>query len=177
MSSTNGHDLKTAIERNVKALTLRPSTGQGTATTRVVMRPNATACDIEDGGHRLVADISRGEGGSGEAPDPGILVRAGLGACLAIGYQMWAARLDVPLDSIEVIVEADYDGRGMYAVDDSVAPGWAGLRYTTHISSSAPVELVQELLDKADAHSPVLDDLRRAIDVIGAHRIAARAES
>ena len=177
MSSANARDLRATIERNVKALTLRPSMGQGTATTRVVVRPGATACDIEDGDHRLVVDIDRGEGGDGAGPDPGVLVRAGLGACLAIGYEMWAARLDVPLDSIEVIIEADYDARGMYAVDDAVSPGWTGLRYTTHVSSSAPAERVRELLEKADAHSPVLDDLRTAINVVGEHRIAAKAEN
>ena len=53
MSDANGRDLKATIERNVKALTLRASVGQGTATTRVVVRPGATACDIEDGEHRI----------------------------------------------------------------------------------------------------------------------------
>ena len=96
---------------------------------------------------------------------------------MAIGYEMWAKRLDIQLDSIEVIVEADYDARGMYGVDDDVSPGWTGLRYSVNVESSAPAERVQELLDKADAHSPVLDDLRRAMNVIGEHRIAARAES
>jgi uncharacterized OsmC-like protein len=177
MSSPNGRDLKTAIERNVKAITKRPSVGQGTATTRVVVRPGATTCDIRDGEHRIVADIDRGEGGDGVGPDPGVLVRAGLGACLAIGYEMWAARLGIPLDSIEVVVEADYDARGMYGVDDAVSPGWTRLRYTAHVESSAPAERVQELLDTADARSPVLDDLRRAINVVGEHRIAAKAKS
>jgi uncharacterized OsmC-like protein len=177
MSSANARDLKATIARNVKALTLRASVGQGTATTRVVVRPGATACEIEDGEHRLVADIDRGSGGDGIGPDPGVLVRGGLGACLAIGYEMWAKRFGITLDSIEVIVEADYDARGMYGVDDAVSPGWTGLRYSVNVESSAPSDRVQEMLDKADAHSPILDDLRRAMHVVGAHRIAAKAES
>jgi uncharacterized OsmC-like protein len=177
MSAARGRDLKTAIERNVKAIQLRPSVGQGTATTRVVVRSGATTCDIEDGDYKLVADVDRGEGGDGAGPDPGVLVRSGPGACLAIGYTMWSARLDVPLDSIEVIVEADYDARGMYGVDDGVSPGWSAIRYTTHVESSAPAERVRELLEIADAHSPILDDLRRAGTISGEHRIAATAGS
>jgi len=165
-------DIKTIQERNIKALKLRPSVGQGTATTTVRVRSGVT-CDIEDGGWKLVADEMPGDGGAGLGPDPGVLVRAGLGSCLAMGYVQWAALLDIPLDSVEVTVEADYDARGMYGVDDSVAPGWPAVRYTASISSPAPEERVRELVETADRRSPILDDLRRALPVSGEYRIAA----
>ena len=78
-------DIKTIQERNIKALKLRPSIGQGTATTTVRVRSGVT-CDIEDGGWKLVADEMPGDGGAGLGPDPGVLGRAGLGSCLAMGY-------------------------------------------------------------------------------------------
>ena len=170
---TGAEDLKTIQERNIKALKLRPSIGQGTATTAVRVRSGVT-CDIEDGSWKLVADEMPGDGGAGLGPDPGVLVRAGLGSCLAMGYVQWAALLDVPLDSVAVTVEADYDARGMFGVDDSVAPGWGAVRYTAVISSPAPEERVRELVETADRHSPVLDDLRRAVPVSGELRIAER---
>jgi len=165
-------NLKTVLERNIKALKRRPSIGQGTATTTVRVRSGVT-CDIEDGGWKLVADESTGDGGAGLGPDPGVLVRAGLGSCLAMGYVQWAALLDIPLDSVEVTVEADYDAVGMFGVDDSVPPGWPAVRYTVAISSPAPEERVRELVEYADRVSPILDDLRRAVPVSGEHRIAA----
>jgi uncharacterized OsmC-like protein len=165
-------DLKSIQERTVKALELRPSIGQGTATTTVRVRGGVT-CDIEDGRWKLVADEMPGDGGAGLGPDPGVLVRAGLGSCLAMGYALWAARLDIPLESVEVTVEADYDARGMYGVDDSVPAGWGAVRYTTTISSPALPERVRELVETADRHSPILDDLRRAVPVSGDLRIAA----
>jgi len=165
-------NLKTVLERNIKALKRRPSIGQGTATTTVRVRSGVT-CDIEDGGWKLVADESTGDGGAGLGPDPGVLVRAGLASCLAMGYVQWAALLDIPLDSVEVTVEADYDAVGMFGVDDSVAPGWPAVCYTASISSPAPEERVRELVEMADRHSPILDDLRRAVPVSGEHRIAA----
>ena len=166
----DANDLKTIQERNVKALKLRPSIGQGTATTAVRVRGGLT-CEIEDGRWRLVADEMPGDGGAGEGPDPGVLVRAGLGSCLAMGYVQWAARLEIPLDSVEVVVEADYDARGMFGVDESVPAGWTAVRYTTTISSPAPPERVRELVETADRHSPVLDDVRRALPVKGELRI------
>jgi len=45
-------DIKSAIERNQKALRLRPSIGMGTATTKVRIR-SGVACDIEDGAWKL----------------------------------------------------------------------------------------------------------------------------
>jgi len=169
-------DLKSIMERNKKALKLRPNIGQGTATTTVRIRDGLTA-DIEDGQWKLVADEGTSDGGNGLGPDPGVFTRAGLGSCLAIGYVMWAAVFDVPLDSVEVTVEADYDARGAYGVEDSLAPGWAAVRYTAEISSPAPEEKVRELIEYADSHSSVLDIIRRAIPVSGETKITAAAKA
>ena len=97
---------KAALERNMKALQLRPSVGRGTAVTKVRIRDGCTA-EIEDGGWKLIADESVKDGGNGEGPDPGVYGRAALGSCLAMGYAQWAAVLGVPIDSIDVEVHAD----------------------------------------------------------------------
>jgi uncharacterized OsmC-like protein len=157
-------DLKTAIERNIKALKLRPSIGRGTATTVVRMR-DGTTCDIEDGGWKLVADEMPGDGGNGLGPDPGVLGRAALGSCIAIGYVMWAAVREIPLDSVEVIVEADYDAAPLFGVNDSSPPGWSAMRYRAVISSPAPEEAVRELVEYADRHSSLLGSFERAVPV------------
>ncbi len=164
-------DLKSAIERNQKALALRPSIGRGTATTTVRVRSGVT-CDIEDGQWKLVADEMPGDGGAGLGPDPGVFTRAGLGSCLAMGYMMWAAVKGIHLDSVEVIVETDYDAVGMFAVDDSVSPGWGAVRYTTKITSPAAAERLRELVTHSDRYSSVLDIIRRAIPVTGTLQIA-----
>lgn len=166
--------LKEAIDRGITNLKENPGLGRGTATTRVTLRSGVT-CDIEDGRWTLVGDEGESDGGAGLGPDPGVFVRAGLGSCLAMGYAMWAAHLDVPIDSVEVTVEADYDASGGYGIDDTVSPGWGAVRYSAEIASSAPPEKVRELVGYADRHSSVLDIIRRAIPVIGTHKIASRA--
>ncbi len=169
-------DLKMAIERNIKALKLRPSVGRGTATTVVRIR-EGTTCDVEDGPWKLVADEMPGDGGNGLGPDPGVLGRAALGACIAMGYVMWAAVREIPLDSVEVIVEADYDGNALFGTDDSIPPGWSAMRYKAVISSPAPEETVRKLVDYADRHSSLLGSFERAVPVSRELQITAPARS
>ena len=59
-------------------------------------------------------------------------------------------------------------------MDDGVSPGWPAVRFTVAISSPAPEARVIELVETADRHSPILDDLRRAVSVRGELRIAER---
>jgi len=49
--------IRTALERNVKAVSLRPSVGQGTAVTRVQWTGGLT-CEVEDGPWKLVVGMS-----------------------------------------------------------------------------------------------------------------------
>jgi uncharacterized OsmC-like protein len=104
-------------------------------------------------------------GGAGAGPSPGVLGRGALGSCLALGYAMWAARLGVVLDSVEVEVQADYDSRGELGVADDVAPGYSQVRYHVTIASRAPEEDVRRVVETADKYSPYRDVFARANDV------------
>ena len=147
----NQAKIRTAFERSTKALTLRPSIGQRTAVTSVRLRGGLT-CEIEEGRWKLTADMAEKFGGSDAGPNPGVLGRAALGSCLAIGYAMWAAKLNVPLSALEVEVQVDYDSRGSHGVGD-VSPGYAEIRYVVTVESSAPEADILRVLDEADAHS------------------------
>src|SRR5215475_4220914 len=103
-------DIKTVLDRNARALELRPAIGQGTAVTRVRLI-DGLACQIEEGAWKLTADMSEKSGGANTGPNPGVLGRASLGSCLAIGYAMWAARRGIQIRSLDVEVQADYDTR------------------------------------------------------------------
>lgn len=166
--------LKEAFERNAKAIRLRPSKGQSTAVTKVRVR-DGTTCEVESGSKRLVVDVGTQQGGNDAGPGPGILERAALGSCLAIGYASWAAHLEIPIGSIEVDVEGDMDARGQFGIAD-IPPGYKALRYSVRIESPAPEEQVQAMVEKADAHSPVLDDFSRAIPVTREVHIVQEAE-
>jgi uncharacterized OsmC-like protein len=104
-------------------------------------------------------------GGTNAGPSPGVLGRGAFGSCLALGYAMYALRLGVPIESLEVDVEADYDSRGELGVSEDVPPGYTQVRYTVTVTSPASEEDVLRVLDTADRHSPYLDVFARAKDV------------
>ncbi len=155
--------LKESFERVKKILTLKPSTGQYTTSTRVRLR-DGTTCEVEHKEWKFVCDIGTEEGGNNAGPGPSIYQRGALGSCLAIGYSKWAAWMEVPIDHIEVEVEADVDARGAYGIDE-VAPGYKGLRYNVIIESSAPEEDIRDVVETADRHSPLLVDFQKPVDL------------
>lgn len=147
-------EIKAVLDRNVKALELRPSIGQGTAVTKVRLG-EGLACHIEEGNWRLTADMSQKSGGTNTGPNPGVLGRASLGSCLAIGYAMWAARRGVSIRSLEVEVQADYDTRADYGLG-GVKAGYRQVRCIVNIDSDAPEADVRRMMDEANAASSFL---------------------
>jgi len=161
---TSPNDIKIALERNEKVVRARPSVGQGTARTKVTLHPGL-ACDVENGPWKFSVGMTEKYGGLNNGPNPGVYGRAALGACLAIGYGMWAARLDIPVRSLSVEVRANYDVRGELAVDDSIRPGYLGMVYAITVDSPASDAEITRWLDTADRYSSWLDDLRNPVPV------------
>lgn len=169
-------DIRTILERKAKAVALRPAVGQNTARTKVRLKPGLE-CELTEGDWQLTVAMSAKSGGTNAGPNPGVLGRGALASCLALGYAMWAARLGVPLDTLEVEVEADFDSRGQLGVDDSVPPGYLEVRYLVTVGSPAPESDVRHVLDTADRYSPYRDVFARAHVVRRDVRILAAALS
>lgn len=161
---TSPHDIKTALERNEKVVRARPSVGQGTAVTKVTLHPGLS-CDVEDGPWKFNVGMTDKYGGMNSGPNPGVYGRAALGSCLAIGYAMWAARLEVPVRALTVEIRAKYDVRGELAVDETVRPGYEAIVYAVTIDTPASDAEVTKMLDQADRHSSWLDDLQNPVPV------------
>ena len=156
--------LREILERNAKAVSLRPSVGQFTGRTKARLRPGLE-CEIEDGVWRLTVGMSEKGGGNNAGPSPGTFGRGALASCLAIGYSTWAARFGVPITALEVVVEADYDVRGELGASDDVLPGYLQVRYTVTVDSPASEADVLRVLDTGDKYSPYRDVFSRANDV------------
>ncbi|HPG10512.1 MAG TPA: OsmC family protein [Chitinophagaceae bacterium] len=154
-------EIKSTIERTKKALALKPVLGQGTGHSKVRIT-KGLHCVVEEGPWKFEADMPKGAGGSNLAPTPGVYGRGALGACLAIGYMMKAAELEVDIQDLEVEVEADFDDGALFGmVDKNVPPGYLEVRYKVNIISNAPQEKIMQVLDEGDKHSPYLDVFSR----------------
>jgi len=165
--------IREALERNARAVELKPSIGQGTAVTKVRLHPGLR-CDVEDGAWKFTVGMSEKYGATNAGPNPGVYGRAAIGSFLAVGYAMWAARLGVPIDGLDVEIQADYDVRGELGVSEKVRPGYLAMRYIVTVESSAPAEDIMRVLDTADRHSSWRDDITNGVPLTREVRIPVR---
>jgi len=156
---TETEKIKLAIERSTKALSLKPSLGQATGISKARIK-NGLTCEVREGRWSLVADMPEVIGGNAHGPTPGVYGRAALGSCLAIGYMMKAATMNIPISMLEVEVQADYDDGALLGTSN-VPPGYLDVRYRVTIESDATNEEILKMLDEADRHSPYLDVFSR----------------
>lgn len=165
--------LREQFERIEALLERAPERGRDTAVTKVRLR-DGLACEIEEGPWKLVADMGRNVGGSESGPTPGVYGRAALGSCMAITYAMWGAKRDIPMDAIEVEIEADFDSGALFATAD-VPAGYSEVRALVRVESDAPEDTIQRLLDEADAHSPYVDVFTRGQKLTRSLRVTRKA--
>jgi uncharacterized OsmC-like protein len=153
--------IKSAFTRVSETLSKRPAFGLGTGVSKATIK-NGLTCEIREANWTLTADMPEQAGGNAAGPTPGVFGRAALGSCLAIGYMMRAAALNIPVAGIEVEVHADYDDGALFGTSVDVPPGYLEIRYVVTIDSEAPEETLIQLLDEADKHSPYLDVFKRS---------------
>jgi uncharacterized OsmC-like protein len=153
--------IKLAFNRVSKTLAQRPAFGLGTGISKASIKDGLT-CEIKEGNWTMIADMPEQAGGNGAGPSPGVYGRAALGSCLAIGYMMRAAAMDIPVAGIEVEVQADYDDGALFGTAPGVPPGYLEIRYLVTVDSDAPEKVIMQMLDEADKHSPYFDVFSRA---------------
>jgi uncharacterized OsmC-like protein len=166
--------LKALFDRKARAMARRPALGRGTAQTRIRL-DDGLACEVEHRDRTLRVDEAVSEGGDGAGPRPDELMRASIGASLAMGYRLWGARLGVPIDAVTVEMTCEYDLRGQLGVADEVTAGWQSVRFDVTISSAAPEAAVQRLVETADRHSPMLANLAPSVRRVHHLRVEAVA--
>lgn len=150
-----------ALGRLHSALAGRPGFGRS-ASTSVSVLGAGLRCETAERSWRIVSDLSAALGGEGAAPSPATLVRAALGACLAMSYRLQAAERGIELTSVRVTVETESELCGMLVGGADAPPGFTAVRYHVDIETPAPRSEIEHLLEVGDQLSPVLDMLTRA---------------
>ena len=115
--------IKTAVARVSNTLIQRPSFGLETKISKTTIK-NRLTCEVREGDWTLTADMPEMVGGNGTGPTPGVFGRAALGTCLAIGYMMRASAMDIPVEGLEVEVQADFDEGALFG---TASPDFAGI--------------------------------------------------
>jgi hypothetical protein len=71
----------------------------------------------------------------------------------------------VPVDAIDIDMEADIDFRGVMGHDKSVRSGFSDIRYTVTIKSPAAEDKVRKCKETIDRKSPVRDTIANPVNV------------
>ncbi len=111
----------------------------------------------EVGGIKLVQDIPKAIGGTGEGPTPTELLLASLAGCLGIVAAIHKDRFGVNIESMEIEVSGLIDIRGFMGED--VKPGFTEVSAVIKIKSDASEEAVRKLIEFVRKHCPIDDTL------------------
>lgn len=137
--------------------------GFGVVTSRsVTTAHDGLRCVTREGEWSIETDLPAALGGTASAPPPGVLVRAALGACMAMSYRLEAARRGVELAAVTVTVESDSNLAGMLSCASGVPPGYIEVRYHVEIDAGVSDDEIFRIVDEADRLSPILDVFVRA---------------
>jgi len=125
-----------------------------TASVRNTVSDHRAAVSTDDVSQAL--SISAKATGRGSGVNGGELLMLALATCFCNDIYREAARLGIPVDSVEVEARADFDRVGIAA---------RNLSYRAQVQSSAPVADIDELLRQTDAVAEVQNTVRAGVEV------------
>jgi hypothetical protein len=102
-----------------------------------------------------------------ENPDlqPTLRVLQALAQCHEQTYRLYAEAFGIPLQGVQVRLQAALDLRGLYAAADRIRAGLTNLQATVEISSPADIYEIERLRVTVERHAPVLDIVRNPTPV------------
>jgi uncharacterized OsmC-like protein len=158
--------IRNAIETASGYLREHPDAATGTDAAATAVREDGLRFRVEGPTGQVTSDMSESVGGGATAPTPGWLLRAALASCDATLVAMEAARDNIELSDLKVIVESESDFRGVLGIDASVNPGPVAVRVRIELTApDATEDQLREIVQRAEAHSPVRDALEREVSM------------
>ena len=115
--------------------------------------------------HEIISDQPFGFNGQNKGPKPSELILAALAACQETTYRIFAEDMGIDIGEISVKLKGTQDLRGFMAIDDETPAGFTNIVGQVFIQSDATDEELELLRQRVDQHCPVLDDLRRPVEV------------
>ena len=117
--------------------------------------------------HQILSDSPYDFAGFNLGPSSPELQLGVLGTCVTHIFEIQAALLQVPLDSIEVDVRGTIDPRGGHPGHEAT-PIWPhNIQYEVQVASSASDAQLNELFAAVEKNCPILNLLRNPQQVVG----------
>ena len=133
--------------------------------TRIAQQQCRLGVRPEDGKTTLHAGSHDGAEPDNRDLLPALRVLQALAQCHEQTYRLYAAALGIPLESVQVKLQAALDLRGLYAAADRIRAGFGSVQATVEISSPADIYEIERLRVTVERHAPVLDIVRNPTPV------------
>lgn len=171
---TQTRTTRPAIERLTVALRANEEALQSAPAHASVIRPTVrttlvegtpTRVHVQSGQHAFTIDEPTSLGGDDTGANPVEHLLAALGACQVISYQVWAAKLGIVIDSVDVTLTGELDVRGFFGLDENVRPGFRSVHVDAHVCGPEEPQRYQELTRVVERYCPVLDVFNDGVPV------------
>lgn len=150
------------------------TTTTATTTTAQLIRPEArttlvsgtaTEVSVQASSHRFTIDEPASLGGTDKGATPVEHLLAALGSCQVITFQVWAEKLGIKLDGVDIALTGEIDLRGFFGQAEGVRPGFQSIDVSVQLSGPESPERYAELTRAVEEHCPVLDGLGNTVPV------------
>ncbi len=135
------------------------------AVRTTLVQGTATQVSVSAGEHAFTIDEPAGLGGTDLGANPIEHLLAALGSCQVITYQVWAEKLGLRLDAVDISLVGDLDLRGFFGLQDGVRPGFGSIEIEVQLTGPETTDRYDELVREVELHCPVLDNLSRPVPV------------
>lgn len=156
--------ISAAIETISNAIAADPAKARAKADPATARLVEGLRCEVTGPrGETVYTDMPPAIGGAASAPRPGWMFRAAIASCTTTLIAMRAARLGIPLRTLEVTVDSESDNRGMLGLDERISAGFTAMRLRVKIGADGiDPDRLRELAQWGEAHSPVGCTVREA---------------
>lgn len=136
-----------------------------TSVTGAVKRGTATEVTIAARQHTFTIDEPAGLGGTDLGANPVEHLLGALASCTVITYQVWAQKLGLRLEGVDVAVSGDIDLNGFFGVAEGVRPGFQGIDLAVTLTGPESADDYRRLEEAVATHCPVADNLTNGVPV------------
>lgn len=123
----------------------------------------ATEVTITAREHTFTIDEPADLGGTDRGANPVEHLLAALASCTVITYTVWAEKLGLRLEGVEVDVDGTIDLRGFLGLDVEVRAGFQGINLGVRLTGPESAEDYRRLEKAVGAHCPVGDNLTAGV--------------
>lgn len=130
-----------------------------------LQRGTATEVSISARQHSFTIDEPAGLGGTDLGANPVEHLLAALASCTVITYQVWAEKLGLTLEGVDVTVDGDVDLRGFFGTAEGVRPGFQEIGLAVTLTGPESDADYRRLEEAVATHCPVADNLTNGVPV------------